>query len=313
MSFATTAAVLHLGKLHKSRDETGDFTLTCQGEVIKAHSLILGMGSVLKQMLWCIEYHRISRSEYFMTALSTAVGDNSKTIDVKEFSYEVLSKAVDFMYGIEIPEDFNNRDDLKSLLHMGDIFLMEGLKDAAGFLIAKNLNKENVFDTSQLADKFRAVALSKRCAEFLFDNASTIEDENLEEMKEGHVMASLAKKFMMESKKDQWKESWLNKLFGERPDFKRREEFRSLQEYEGYIKPRIKANMLVRCNVATNLRGHMVTKGHVGIVTETDNSSYVAVKWLTLKAGDPAYHKKTDQDDVYFECLDLLTSPVDFI
>ena len=75
------------------------------------------------------------------------LGDNSKTMDVKEFSFEVLSTAVDFMYGIEIPDDFNNSDDLKSLLHMADLFLMEGLKDAAGFRIGKDLNKENIFDT----------------------------------------------------------------------------------------------------------------------------------------------------------------------
>ena len=49
-------------------------------------------------------------------------------MEVKEFSYEVLSTAVDFMYGIEIPQHFN--DDLTSLLHMADQYLMEDLKDA---------------------------------------------------------------------------------------------------------------------------------------------------------------------------------------
>ena len=38
-----------------------------------------------------------------------------------------------------LPEDFNNSDDLKSLLHMADLFLVEGLKDAAGFLIGKDI------------------------------------------------------------------------------------------------------------------------------------------------------------------------------
>merc|ERR1719430_508244 len=162
MSFATNDLFSHVVELHKSKEDTGDFTLTCQGEVIKAHSWILGMGS-----------------EYFKTALSTAVGDNRKTMEVKEFSYKVLSTAVDFMYGVEIPEDFNNNEDLKSLLHVADLFLMEGLKDAAGFRIGKDLNKENIFGTSQLADKFRAVVLSEQCAEFFFDNASAIEDAKL--------------------------------------------------------------------------------------------------------------------------------------
>ena len=92
------------------------------------------------------------RSEYFKTALTTSVGNNSKTMEVKEFSYEVLNKAIDFMYGIEIPATFNKADDLRSLLHLADIFLMEDLKGAASFLIAEGLNTQNVFDLSHLAE-----------------------------------------------------------------------------------------------------------------------------------------------------------------
>ena len=86
-----------------------------------------------------------NRSEYFKTAVSWDVGmDNKKkTLDVKEFSYEVLSTAVDFMYGIEIPEEFNDEGDLRNLLHMADLYLMEDLKDAAGFKISKSINMEN--------------------------------------------------------------------------------------------------------------------------------------------------------------------------
>ena len=94
--------------------------------------------------------------------MNTAVGDNSKLMEVKEFSFEVLSTAVDFMYGIEIPEDFNNSDNLKSLLHMADQYLMEDLKDAVGFRIGKDLSRENIFDTSHLAEKFQAMALSEK-------------------------------------------------------------------------------------------------------------------------------------------------------
>ena len=44
MSFAATHVVTNLVELHKSKEEDGDFSFTCQGGVIKAHSLILGMG-----------------------------------------------------------------------------------------------------------------------------------------------------------------------------------------------------------------------------------------------------------------------------
>ena len=241
------------------------------------------------------------------------MGDNSKTMEVNEFSHKVLSTAVDFMYGIEIPEVFNNTDDLKTLLHMADLYLMEDLKDAVGFLIGKDLNKENVFDTSQLADKFRAVALGEQCAEFFYDNANTIEDEKLAEMGEGTVMASLAKKFVMESKKQLWKDSWVTKLFGERPDFKRKKDFGSVEDYRVYVMSTVKPRMFVSCNMSSGWGGHIVEEGHVGIVADTDNPSHVYVKWLTLKAGDPAHFFFQDSASAgLFHCLDLLTSPINF-
>ena len=86
--------------------------------------------------------------------MNTGVGDSSKTMEVKEFSYEVLSAAVDFMYGIEIPEEFNKEEDLKSLLRMADLYLMEDLKDAVSPLIAKRLTNDNLFETNITTGSF---------------------------------------------------------------------------------------------------------------------------------------------------------------
>ena len=155
--------------------------------------------------------------------------------------------------------------------------------------------------------------MSKQCAEFLFDNASVIEDEKLAEMKEGTVMASLAKKFVMESKKQQWKDSWVTKLFGEKPDFKRRKDFGSVEDYRAYVMSTVKPRMFVSCNMSSGWGGHIVEEGHVGIVADTDNRSYVHVKWLTLKAGDPAYQALHNSASAgVFHSLDLLTSPINF-
>ena len=43
MNFATSHIASHLEALHKTKEETGDFDLTCQGKVVKAHRLILSM------------------------------------------------------------------------------------------------------------------------------------------------------------------------------------------------------------------------------------------------------------------------------
>ena len=228
------------------------------------------------------------------------MGDNSKTMEVKEFSYEVLSTAVDFMYGIEIPEDFNNRDELKNLLHMADQYLMGDLKNAVSFHIGKNLNVENIFDTSHLAEQFGAMALSAKCAEFIFENVAAIEDEKLAEMKEGVVMASLAKKFVKESKRD----SWMSK----RSDFKRREDFEPEEDYKGYVMSRIKPKMFVSLNTSGNWQHssgrYKVDKGSVGFVVNTSSAS-VTVKWLTGSLTD-------FEGEGPSENLDLLTSPVTF-
>ena len=264
------------------------------------------------------------RSEYFKTALTTNVGDNSKSINVSEFSFEVLSIAVDFMYGIEIPESFNKSEDLKSLLHLADLYLMEDLKTAAGLLIAYGLNKDNVFDVSLLADKFRAEALRNKCVDYLFDNASSIDGEKFSVLSEGAVMASLAKKFVLETKKPARRPLWITKLFGEEPDFKKREDFASLVDYDYDDVSKIQRGMFVSCRESTYWEGVLVEEGDVGVVVSNaaqtsqtgvrfrsrgffNPRSLVSVKWLTKgSSADPPLVVLQGPCN----CLDLVTSPV---
>ena len=249
------------------------------------------------------------------------MGNNSKSIDVNEFSYEVLSIAVDFMYGIEIPESFNKSEDLKSLLHLADLYLMEDLKTAAGLLIAGGLNKDNVFDVSLLADKFRAEALRNECVDYLFDNASSIDGEKFSVLSEGAVMASLAKKFVLETKKPARRPLWITKLFGEEPDFKKREDFASLDGYDDYVVSKIQRGMFVSCRESSHWDGVLVEEGDVGVVVSNAAQtgvmglggwasiprSPVSVKWLTKgSSADPPLVVLQGPCD----CLDLVTSPV---
>ena len=260
-------------------------------------------------------FENIYRSEYFKTALTTNVGDNRKSINVSEFSFEVLSIAVDFMYGIEIPESFNKSEDLKSLLHLADLYLMEDLKTAAGLLIAYGLNKDNVFDVSLLADKFRAEALRNKCVDYLFDNASSIDGEKFSVLSEGAVMASLAKKFVLETKR---RPLWITKLFGEEPDFKKREDFASLVDYDYDDVSKIQRGMFVSCRESTYWQGVLVEEGDVGVVVSNaaqtvqtgvtfNPRSLVSVKWLTKgSSADPPLVVLRGPCN----CLDLVTSPV---
>merc|ERR1719370_368974 len=106
------------------------------------------------------------RSKYFETAVKTRVGDaKSKTeIDVKDCSLEVLNCAVNFMYGTPVPEDFA---DTQGLLHQADLFMMEDLKKAVGFLIAKTLSLDTLSEIAPLAEKYREVTLQEICGDFI--------------------------------------------------------------------------------------------------------------------------------------------------
>ena len=81
------------------------------------------------------------RSEYFKTALNTEVGGGWKrVITVEECSHLVLSAIVDFMYGINIPDNFT-MEEMFSLLAMADLYLMEDLKVAVAPLLSKQFKK----------------------------------------------------------------------------------------------------------------------------------------------------------------------------
>ena len=121
------------------------------------------------------------RSKYFDTALNTGVGNaKSKTeMNVEDCSPEVLTCAVNFMYGIPIPEDFL---DIQGLLHQADLFMMEDLKTAVGSLIAKALSLDTVKEIALLAEKFREATLQETCGAFILANIEVLEDELLTEL-----------------------------------------------------------------------------------------------------------------------------------
>ena len=232
-------------------------------------------------------------------------------MEVKEFSHDVLSTAVDFMYGKDIPEDFNNAKDLEGLLHMADQYLMKDLKDAVGFRIGETLTKENIVETSKLAELFTAVKLSEKCAEFIIENKDAVVDEELDNLG-GAVLGALGKKAMKEFKNS----SWVSKLWGEKVDFKKREDFEAAEDYKGYVMSRVKPKMLVCCNQKSSWKDGSgafqplnVNVGDVGCIQSIEFST-VTVKWLNV--ADPQRTADPVPRQGPFENLDLLTMPVKF-
>merc|ERR1712013_585521 len=144
--------------------EGGDIRISCGGATLKAHSFILSL-----------------RSKYFATALTTGVG-NAKVkseIEVIDCSPEVLKCAVDFMYGIPIPDDFA---DIKGLLHQADLLMMEDLKHAAGLLMAKTLSLDTIKELVALGERYREVKLQESCGDFILAHIEEMQEEMISEL-----------------------------------------------------------------------------------------------------------------------------------
>merc|ERR1712181_87843 len=92
-----------------------------------------------------------------------------KKIELRDCSVEALNVAVNFMYGIDIPEDFEEHGEL---LHLADLFMMENLKEVVVEKMAKALSKSNYLEISQIAELYNTTSLIAKCAIFVFEEMS---------------------------------------------------------------------------------------------------------------------------------------------
>ena len=222
-----------------------------------------------------------------------------------ECSPRVLATAVDFIYGIEIPEDFSS-EDAKSLLAMADLYLMEDLKDAVGSLIATKqmINKDYILEVSKMAEKYSAQKLKELCYEFIFQNLKTLDKKLLMELYE--TLPMLGKKVWLEliAGKPQNSVDIANRVLGVNltEPFKKRGDFQSDDDYKGFLMTRMQPNMLVLCNKLSLWGGYPANEGTIGRVLSFDMQG-PTVKWSNGST--------TSSGSGSFLDLDLLTAPID--
>ena len=248
--------------------EKGDFKLICQGKVFMAHSFILS-----------------ERSGYFKTALETNVGEVKKEMDinavVEECIPEVLSCAIHFLYGQNIPADFNHGH---CLFKTADAFLMDDLRDAVIKFFSQRLNMNNVKDVAKSAEMYHSPRLLEECHNLVLANIGTVGNEELKEV--ALAMPSIAEKAlqsmkeqkkeieaMKETEQEQKKEIDLmketskeqinkirsmaefeNNIFMQGVQaafdvkYRSKEEFGSSRDYAAYVEENIQKDMLVKAN-----------------------------------------------------------------
>ena len=271
----------------------------------------------------------LHRSKYFATALTTGVG-NAKfksEIEVIDCSPEVLTCAVDFMYGIPIPEDFA---DIEGLLHQADLFMMEDLKSAAGLLIAKTLSLDTLKELVALGERYREVKLQESCGDFILAHIEEMQEEMISELALPPIARQVIQAFKVMKKESKEK---IEKVEGDAEEkilfaeelrthisdigakvlgtfkidqFKKRTDFLSFlgeDEYKAYVKGHIGVDMLVRCCKVFywGVPSEVVKVGDIGRVISVDLTG-VQVKWHNGKT----MNGKKD----CFVNLELLTHPL---
>ena len=63
-----------------------------------------------------------------------------KKINLKDCSLVALEVAVNFMYGIEVPEKFT---ELSELFHLSEMFMIENLTDSVTEVVKEEINIEH--------------------------------------------------------------------------------------------------------------------------------------------------------------------------
>ena len=161
----------------------------------------------------------LNRSEYFEMALSNDwLEKKEKKMELKECSAAVLHVAVNFMYGINIPEGFKEYDEL---LRLADLFMMDNLKEVIEERLAKALKKSSYLEVSQLAELYSNTNLITKCGHFVFEEFGDSDEINWEEMvKLPKVMAAFGKRAMKGKE---------NRVATK--DFKKKEDFASFLKF----------------------------------------------------------------------------------
>ena len=137
---------------------------------------------------------------------------------VEECIPEVLSCAINFLYGQNIPADFNHGH---CLLKTADAFLMEDLRDAVSEFFFQRLNMDNVKEVAKSADMFHSPRLLDECHNLVLAN---IDDITYRELKEIAIaMPSIAEKAlkMIKGLKEEQLEKERQQLEKERQQLKK--------------------------------------------------------------------------------------------
>ena len=168
-----------------------DFTLMCEGETKKVHSVIL-----------------MARSPFFEAKINRWSQEKREMV-IEDCDLVTLNIIVDYMYGINIPScklmatsgeeldedvpilgefssfvvfDTGDGERLSKLLKVSDRFQMSDLKAELDVLITKTLSEKNLNELCNLGERFSCKMLIEACAELMAKHGCTMSEDDVKEL-----------------------------------------------------------------------------------------------------------------------------------
>ena len=89
-----------------------------------------------------------------------------KKINLKDCSLVALEVAVNFMYGIEVPEKFT---ELSELFHLSEMFMIENLTEVVIQRLNEEITEENYLEVCKIAEMYNKENLINKCALFVIN------------------------------------------------------------------------------------------------------------------------------------------------
>ena len=131
-----------------------DFTVICKDMEIPVHSFVLS-----------------ARSSVFQTAINGNFKEKKeRRITINDFESKTVEEMIRFLYGFEIPEILEN---IEELLALADMYQLDDLKAATVLRMGQNIQKENVFNILEAAEKYSAENAIDNCLDFITKNYTT--------------------------------------------------------------------------------------------------------------------------------------------
>ena len=123
----------------------------------------------------------IFRSDFFKKLLTGNWIEKDQRSLPLPLSTEATTQLVKFLYGFELEAGLG-LDTLKELISYGGVCAVASLQDAAGSLLGKLVNKENVFQTFEFSKQNKAKVATESCLKII------VKDFDREElMREGYL------------------------------------------------------------------------------------------------------------------------------